>query len=320
MVPASVEERFQLSTPSVRAISHAVKETVFSYCERQGFAYLGRTKEINSTWEKLESGRFRRWTDIDDLFGCTIIVPTLGHEKPVLDFLGGAFEQVKLKTRAATFKAPDVFRFEATRFVGRLRYDPDIAAFESLLFEVQVRTAFEHAWSVTTHALTYKNDVVEWRRLRLAAQLKASVEQLDLLVAGFDSASENITPRNWHNVVAKSAIVTYFHARFVSGTLPPEVRPKDLGRFAENLLAIMAPAQRERDGWRSAFEALTNHLDAIPTDMVPKSLSLMQFVVSEGFVAGLVKPSDRITLPVTREVLNLFPKMRGWTPVFDLSG
>jgi hypothetical protein len=111
----------------------------------------------------------------------------------VIDFLGRAFNQVVVRGRNDTRKPPDVFRFEATRFIGMLHRpagtDPKEPLF-NLAFEVQVRSAFEHAWSVTTHELVYKSQSVDWKRMRLAAQLKAAVEQLASSVAfpGFPSA------------------------------------------------------------------------------------------------------------------------------------
>jgi ppGpp synthetase/RelA/SpoT-type nucleotidyltranferase len=55
-----------------------------------------------------------------------------------------------------------------------------------LLFEVQIKSAFDHAWSTATHDLTYKAQQIDWRRLRLAAQIKAIVEQLDVAILGFE--------------------------------------------------------------------------------------------------------------------------------------
>ena|ERR1700730_3627442 len=55
-----------------------------------------------------------------------------------------------------------------------------------LLFEVQIKSAFDHAWSTATHDLTYKSNQIDWRRLRLSAQIKAIVEQLDVAILGFE--------------------------------------------------------------------------------------------------------------------------------------
>jgi ppGpp synthetase/RelA/SpoT-type nucleotidyltranferase len=87
-----------------------------------------------------------------------------------------------------------VFRFDCTRFIGRLR-SPDEntrSPIYDIPFEVQIKSAFEHAWSATTHLLTYKSSEVNWSKLRLTAQLKAAVEQLDTLVLSFEDATKYI--------------------------------------------------------------------------------------------------------------------------------
>jgi hypothetical protein len=113
-----------------------------------------------------------------------------------LEFLERAFVTVRIKRRGSSNKAPEVFRFDTTRFIGKLRIPENISTDDPLYqiqFEVQVPSAFEHAWSVTTHALTYKGEHVEWNRFRLAAQLKAAVEQLDILILAFEETSSKIS-------------------------------------------------------------------------------------------------------------------------------
>ena len=68
----------------------------------------------------------------------------------------------------------------------------------NITFEIQVKSAFEHAWAVSTHDLVYKSPEIDWKRLRLAAQIKANVEQLDTLILAFEQTSaiiqENHSP------------------------------------------------------------------------------------------------------------------------------
>jgi hypothetical protein len=110
----------------------------------------------DSVSEKIETGRFTRWSDLDDLFACCIVIPTLADEMGVLELLRGAFQQVEHRARASTRKDRSVFRFDSTRFIGTLWPIPNnepAAGISDIRFEVQIRTAFEHAWSVTTHAM-----------------------------------------------------------------------------------------------------------------------------------------------------------------------
>src|SRR5262249_29436798 len=116
-----VKRRYDECSAHLEKVAKIVRETVLTFCEKRGFAYVGRTKMLESLAEKIESGRYRKWSEIDDLFGCAVVIPTLAEEDSVLEFLNSLFVQVVIRKRGTTLKSPDVFRFEATRFYGRLR-------------------------------------------------------------------------------------------------------------------------------------------------------------------------------------------------------
>ncbi len=108
-----------------------------------------------------------------------------------------------------------------------------------LTFEIQVRTAFEHAWMATTHALAYKPDRVDWRDLRLAARLKAAVEQLDDLVAGFQETAGRISEQKWPEIAAQRSVAEFFLEKVKNGLIPPEMAPASWFRFSGNLVTIV---------------------------------------------------------------------------------
>jgi len=225
IVPALVDRKYALIRPYVARAAEHVRDLVRGFCEEKGYAFIGRIKEADSLAEKIETGRFARWSDLDDLYACSIIVPTLAEEAGALSFLTERFEVNEIRGRGTTLQNPEVFRFDATRFIGQLRTDAIPAASDelrSIRFEVQVRTAFEHAWSVTTRAFAYKADRVDWRRVRLAAQLKAAVEQMDNLVAGFEGMVATISEQNWPEISAKKKIEEFFREQFESRGPAPE--------------------------------------------------------------------------------------------------
>ena len=175
-------------------------------------------------------------------------MPTLAHEEDVLALLAKVFEEVDVKRRGSTKKAPDVFRFDSTRFIGKLR-SADGATMPveiaKIKFEVQIKSAFEHAWAVTTHALTYKGTKVKWNRLRLTAQLKAAVEQLDLLVLAFEETSLRIDESLWPELEAKENIATFFRLAVAGGKIVlEELTPKDWSRFSDSVYSLASDSAR----------------------------------------------------------------------------
>ena len=328
VVPAAVVRRYQLDEPYIKDVADRVRDQVYSFCERNGFAFTGRIKTRDSLAEKLETGRYRSWAEVDDLYACSVVVPTLLDEESVLSFLEETYEQVKLRKRGSTQKDPTVFRFDATRFIGRLRADErldETSPLRKILFEVQIRSAFEHAWSVTTHALAYKSDEVNWRRLRLVAQLKASVEQLDGLVLGFDAAADEVSEHQWPEVAAKKRIETFFLTLIEDGALPTDAAPQSWARFCESLFRIMMASSSGFVADKEQFveellEDLSQVIASHGSKKYPRSLTLTQYCMACLLECGRIKkPLRKFTPLITDEMLSLFPESSKIGAGFDFS-
>lgn len=319
IVPDSLRTRLADLMALVDDLRKRVEREVFEYCMARGFAYVGRTKQLESLAEKIESGRYQRLFDIDDWFACSVVVPNLAREPEVLEFLGSRFRQVRIRRRGGSSKAPDVFRFDATRFHGALDHDQQAGneLLGKLVFEVQIRSAFEHAWSTSTHALTYKSGDVAWKRMRLSAQLKAVVEQLDQLIVNFEQASTVIEDCHWAEVEDKREIVRVFRQLCDEGRIPPESAPKDWSRFADNVYE----AHSKSAGWpgrpagsehlRESLRLLCDELRRLDDALFPRSISLFQLVFALLWERNRIRsPFRNYSAPVTDELLTLFPLVR----------
>jgi len=327
IVPAQLSQKHNLSRPYLEQVEERAKGKIFAYCSAHAYAFIGRLKDTESLFEKIETGRFINWSSLDDLYGCSIVIPFLDAEAPVIEWLKAEFDVTDLKLRGATQKDPTVFRFDATRIIARLK-DPMLAADSPLLkiaFEVQIRTAFEHAWSVATHSLAYKGERVDWSRMRLAAQLKATVEQLDMLVLGFDGAAAAIHAQRWPDIAVRSKIEDLFRSRFDRKQLPSEVKPASWMRFCENVQRLILSTNSKRLSGNEAqsfvekrLRIIEAALDKVGTDY-PRSLSLLQFCI------GVLADTDHIggTLHnyvpyLSQELLSLYPKSKMAGPGFDV--
>jgi len=327
MIPVAVESRYRRDLAALKSLEAAVQPTLWNFCRSQGYALTLRLKSLDSVAQKIESGRFRRWSEIDDLLAATVIVPTLRHEEDVLAYLADTFDIRRRRLRSDGFKAPDAFRFEATRVTVNLRPAPgtEPTPIESLPFEIQIRTAFEHAWSVTTHALAYKGDTLDWKKLRLAAQLKAAVEQLDLLIIGFENVAEQVMRHGWFEVATGEQIFSLLERLFAERVIPPELQPINLGLSAKSIAAAILDSRsaprppRERETfWRQSCETVEARLRANRSEGSPRALSLFQYVFGELAKAGVITPPlTKFTPPVTAELVSLYPEVRAFGTGFD---
>lgn len=316
IVPGIIIQNYNMDAPYLRKVAERVKDNVSKFCGDHGFAFVGRMKTEESLAEKIETGRYVSWSQMDDLYACAIVIPTLREEAKVLEHLKTIYHQTELRARGTSQKDPTVFRFDSTRFIGKLNIDEDIAEdspLRKIQFEVQIRTAFEHAWCVTTHALTYKADKIDWRRLRLTAQLKAAVEQLDSLVLGFDGVAATLSEHNWPEVAAMKQIEVTFRNLIRDNLLPPEILPGSWARFCENLLSVFLGTSAEpKHKAQSIARKNLKLIDATirsKTEKYPLSLTLIQYCIGilleNGAILGQI---NRYTPMVTLEMVDLYPK------------
>ena len=264
------------------------KASVQTWCADRNYLFSSRIKTVESLSEKLESGRYNDWASIDDRFACTVVVPTSTHETAVLAFLDAVFERVEIRPRNSTKKAPEIFRFDSTRWVGRLR--PSVGAAVApgagdILFEVQIQTVFEHAWGVVTHDLVYKSDSIDWRKARLAAQLKAAVEQIELTIAMFETSVEFMPQSEHPETDEKVQLVTELSRLVTEGRLTPELAPQSWSRLADNVSSLVRSYSRrgsEPHAMRRLREDLVAFLESDDEFVELRSGSLFQLIL--GFV------------------------------------
>lgn len=183
IIPAILIQKYESYRHVVEDVANKVKATLQNYCKKNGYAFISRIKTIESLAEKIETGRLKNWSEINDLFACTVIIPNLSHKPKVSTFCSSIFAIQSMKGPSTTQKAPEVFCFDALRIYAQLPKRDGLddvlekPSIYDVIFEIQVKTAFEHAWAVSTHDLVYKGPDIDWQRQRLAAQIKASVEE-----------------------------------------------------------------------------------------------------------------------------------------------
>jgi ppGpp synthetase/RelA/SpoT-type nucleotidyltranferase len=311
--PEAVRRAYDQIAPLLADVRRYVRDTLNPYAADRGYIIVDRTKDITSLSEKLESGRFPAWSRLDDLYGCTIVVPVSSHEAGVLTKLDSSFDRIEIRSRSSAKKAPDVFRFDGIRWYGRIPMSaasvrqPGVG---QIIFEVQVVTAFEYAWKSVTHDLVYKGESVDWKKQRLAAQLKAAVEQIEVIINAFESASDVVLESPWPDSDMQAEIVARFRGLFDDGLVPETLRPKSWSTFAQNALALVKSFQR--DPARQA-ETVSRILELVENDArergdvpLPVSGTLFQYLVSIVARSNTLGNINRFTIVPSRELSEFY--------------
>lgn len=196
-IEGSIRKAYQEREEDYDTLKKEVDELLGSACKERQWHYISRLKSLESYAFKLITGRTEGF-ELEDFFACTIVVPNLARINDAKGLISRSFRVLKEKPEEYTYQRPTEFNFDSTRMNCKLKQGVKERYIEGLEFEVQVKTLLEHAWSEATHDFTYKGKYISWAKERLAAQLKASLSNIELSINDMEniSASEHLNKKN----------------------------------------------------------------------------------------------------------------------------
>ncbi|MBC7594847.1 MAG: hypothetical protein H7288_13065 [Kineosporiaceae bacterium] len=204
--------------------------------------YQSRVKNLESFALKVETGRIESLDRVEDIFGATLVVPDAGQIQDAIDVVVAEYplHARRPPSPTKTSNAPDRFLFDDVRLyvtyqraAGERTVIPD-----GMLFEVQVKTFLQHAWGIATHDVIYKTPSRDWRRERIASQIRATLEQAEVVIGGIGTlATTSVLPESDPQIEELNAIITILQGEWVKSDLPSNVR--SLAESIQNLLWVV---------------------------------------------------------------------------------
>ena len=180
------------------ALYHDIKAASISILERvlpskAVVMISSRIKDFSSLYEKAnrlannESLKYPKpFEQIKDIVGIRVIVIAQRHVSEVCEIIKNTIESVEEEDKAAKLLEKGQLGYESYHLICRLGKDrTNLKEYVKLcdqLFEIQVRTALQHAWAENEHRIQYKKNKspeLQKRFLRLAAAISSADEEFD---------------------------------------------------------------------------------------------------------------------------------------------
>jgi ppGpp synthetase/RelA/SpoT-type nucleotidyltranferase len=249
-IPASIRRLYDDQEELCGHLKERV-DTLIRPSLHEKWHYESRTKSVESYTLKIESARFGDPAALEDFFAATIVVRNGSEiadaEKLVTELF--TLHSRRPKQDHLTKKAPDEFPFDDLRLYVRWKDDPALppTGLHGLLFEMQIKTFLQHAWSIATHELIYKSDEANWSKARIAYQIKAMLEHAEISIQEAVTLSASTAlAKSDDNISAIKTFIALVTELWEKETLPSNIR-----LLAENIMGLAKLAQLDANGLRA---------------------------------------------------------------------
>ena len=204
---STILEEFRNTRPVYEKLLHAVRRLLIEEIRENGIyinAFEGRVKTEESLAGKLERkmGKYVSLLDLTDIMGVRIIAFYSDEVDKIAALVGRIFE-IDWDNSIDKRKMLDIDRFGYSslhyicRIPKELYFDPEYPQLNEIRFEVQMRTALQHVWSVLNHDTGYKSGLEipkEYLRNlnRLAGMLELADEQFCVIRTGLNNYRRSV--------------------------------------------------------------------------------------------------------------------------------
>jgi ppGpp synthetase/RelA/SpoT-type nucleotidyltranferase len=314
-ISKSVRDLFSSQEGINNALAERVK-LLFEENKEDNWFYRGRVKKLESFAQKLETGRFNPEA-LEDFFACTIVVENrhaIGKALQLVDKFC-IIQDRRPKKDEETHKTPDLFSFDDLRLYVKLKPQETSppSPLNDILFEVQIKTFLQHAWSIATHDLIYKGDSISWGKERVAFQIKAMLEHAEVSIDQVEvvSASSALSTTDIKTVVLKDILT------WVKESWPEESLPSDIVRLCKLIQSVMTATKLELADIRQAVAIDTTNGNGTklknlsPYEIIIKAIfnnkqdNFIAFLKGKGKLKLFITPEMEIELPPNTSNKNL---------------
>lgn len=245
-IERSVRDHYRSLMDIYNPISEEVSSLLKGACEKNGWIYSSRIKEEDSYALKLATGR-----EVDDFFGCSIVVPSLQHVADAVTLVDSCVAIIDRRPKDVIRHRPTEFSFDSVRLYCQLIDSVKPTPMHGKKFEVQVKTLLEQAWSQATHDFSYKGGDISWAKERLAAQLKAMLDNVELSISQITTLSSSaVLGRTHEGYENKAKLLAYLRDEL--GKRGGVLMPTDIRRLTDivhDLLEFMTADIADLQRW-----------------------------------------------------------------------
>ena len=281
-----------------------VVEKLIKSIKSKTWHYYGRIKSIESYALKLETGRYTDPTKLEDFFACTLVVENTIEIKNAIKLLK-PFLKIQYRrppNEKFTHKNSDSFVFDDLRLYATLRSTAARAKgpINEIVFEMQIKTFLQHAWSIATHDLIYKSDKVNWVKQRVAYQVKAMLENAEVSIEKASTLKKIPgIPLTNEKVEIQNQVRKFILSKWSEDRLPT-----DLIRLIDNVIQLLKTLNVDLELLEKNLEEEANQGRGNLTLNLSPYLAIIQTLINQqtNKINSYIKKDSKKKILIPREI------------------
>ena len=291
-------------------------DAVFGLIKKDTWHYSSRVKGLESFALKVETGRFNNPKKLEDFFACTLVVENLDQINKAVQIIQRDFviKYQRPERNTVTHKESFAFPFDDLRLYATLKKPKNTPSepIMDIIFEIQIKTFIQHAWTIATHDLIYKSNEINWSKERIAFQIKAALEQAEVTISGVNGLiSLPEIKKDTRETIEEKQILKFYTDFFAKDDLP-----QDVVRLCRNTKAFLRAVglsvmeirdifvQENKQGRGTGLKNLSPYLLVIQSVINQKKNVIEEYLNSpklQKFKLLLPKEVDLSSLSITNQ-------------------
>ncbi|MCP4150750.1 MAG: hypothetical protein GY757_23595 [bacterium] len=256
-ITTSIRNLYSDLSEQYSKLPEKVEERIRVFKNKQ-WHYVGRIKEEESFALKIETGGYSKLDEINDFFACTLVVENLHSIEEAEKLIREKFDLHGRRPGGKDFtnNQSDSFKFEDLRLYVKWKDGEGTkpSGLEGLIFEVQIKTFLQHAWSIAVHDLIYKSNEKNWAKERIAFQIKAMLEHAEASILEAESLANSKSLKKKDKLTKKiSKVITMLNELW-----PKAALPNDKKRLAVAINKLVDNVDIEVDALKIMLEKETS--------------------------------------------------------------
>jgi ppGpp synthetase/RelA/SpoT-type nucleotidyltranferase len=222
-IPKSFLNVYEPFSQELKALGEYVKPRLSKIASQSKGTFDERIKTPESLIIKAEqAGAKKPFLEFDDLYACSIVVPSTVLVGRVLEEVAGEFEIVENRRKLLP---PEKFAYDDVNLTLRIKKEENLKnKFAQIKFELQIKTLLQQAWGSANHDLIYKGKKKSWGLVRVSSQIRALLEMADAVLTKLEQSAENLQRNQlYEEYELRNQIVDLLAANWANDRLPEGV-------------------------------------------------------------------------------------------------